>query len=100
MPGDILQYMTNSYLQSTPHRVILNTTERFAVAYFHEPSFQATALPLPGYDGGQAPRDGMHYGSHFTTNFVRSYPERVTTKRLLESDRLELLKTAPLRTMN
>ncbi|KAJ0335211.1 hypothetical protein COL922a_009580 [Colletotrichum nupharicola] len=51
-PGDIMQYITNSYLPSTPHKVGLNTRDRFAFAYFHEPSFQAVAKPLPGYDVG------------------------------------------------
>jgi isopenicillin N synthase-like dioxygenase len=95
-----MQYMTNSYLPSTPHKVGLNTRERFAFAYFHEPAFQATARPLPGYDGGQTPRDGIHYGTHFTNMFLRNYPDRITTKRLREEGRYALLEDdAALRTM-
>lgn len=58
----MMQYMTNSYLPSTPHKVGLNTRDRFAFAYFHEPSFQAVVKPLPGYNVGQKPEEGIHYG--------------------------------------
>lgn len=57
-----MQYMTDSFLPSTPHKVGLNTRDRFAFAYFHEPSFQAVVKPLPGYVGAQQPKDGIHYG--------------------------------------
>ncbi|KAK2014486.1 2OG-Fe(II) oxygenase [Colletotrichum eremochloae] len=98
-PGDIMQYMTNSYLPSTPHKVGLNTRDRFAFAYFHEPSFQAVAKPLPGYDTGQSPREGIHYGTHFTNMFLRNYPERITTKRMHAENRLVLLQKDELRSM-
>ncbi|KAK1541390.1 2OG-Fe(II)oxygenase [Colletotrichum paranaense] len=96
-PGDIMQYITNSYLPSTPHKVGLNTRDRFAFAYFHEPSFQAVAKPLPGYDVGQSPKEGIHYGSHFTNMFLRNYPERITTKRMHAENRLALLEKEELR---
>ncbi|KAK1981531.1 2OG-Fe(II) oxygenase [Colletotrichum cereale] len=97
-PGDIMQYITNSYLPSTPHKVGLNTRDRFAFAYFHEPSFQTVAKPLPGYDVGQSPREGIHYGTHFTNMFLRNYPERITTKRMHAENRLALLQKDELRT--
>lgn len=86
-PGDILQFLTRGYLLSTPHKVALNTRERFAMAYFHEPHFEACVRPL------QAPtRDEyIHYGSHFTNMFMRCYPDRVTTQRILDEDRLTTL---------
>ncbi|KAI6363305.1 hypothetical protein MCOR31_007895 [Pyricularia oryzae] len=98
-PGDIMQYITNSHLPSTPHKVGLNTAERFAFAYFHEPSFQAVAKPLPGYDAGQSPKEGIHYGTHFTNMFMRNYESRITTQRLLGEDRYSLLSRPELRTM-
>jgi isopenicillin N synthase-like dioxygenase len=94
-----MQYMTNSALPSTPHKVGLNTRERFAFAYFHEPSFQAVIKPLEGYDAGQEPRGGVHYGKHFTDMFLRNYPERITTQRLEMENRYELLSRKDLRTM-
>ena len=45
-PGDILQFMTGGYLLSTPHKVRLAARERYALAYFHEPNFEACARPL------------------------------------------------------
>ncbi|AGC47200.1 2OG-Fe(II) oxygenase [Myxococcus stipitatus DSM 14675] len=100
-PGDILQFLTRGYLLSTPHKVVLNTRERFALAYFHEPQFEACVRPL------SAPtRDEyIHYGTHFTNMFMRSYPDRVTTQRILDESRLTtlswlrqeaVLRTAPL----
>ena len=82
-PGDILQFMTGGRLLSTPHKVRLNTRERFALAYFHEPNFEAHARPL-FEDSGEC----IQYGEHFTNMFLRCYPERITTKRLLAEDRL------------
>lgn len=88
-PGDILQFMTDGYLLSTPHKVKLHPTrERFALAYFHEPNFSACARPL--FDASS--NEFIHYGSHFTNMFMRCYPDRVTTRRIIEEDRLSILK--------
>jgi isopenicillin N synthase-like dioxygenase len=85
-PGDVLQFITGGKLLSTPHKVLLNTRERFTMAYFHEPSFEAVVRPLDDPDG-----DTLHYGTHFTSMFMRCYPERVTTRRIIEEDRLTVL---------
>lgn len=95
----MMQYMTNSVLPSTLHKVGLNMQERLAFAYFHEPSFQAVIKPLPGYEAGQSPEEGIHYGKHFTNMCMRNYPERITTHRLVNEDRYKLLDTEALRTM-
>lgn len=86
-PGDILQFMTNGYLLSTPHKVRLNTRERFAMAYFHEPNFDAVVRPF----GQHKDSEFIHYGSHFTNMFMRCYPERVTTRRIIAENRLAKL---------
>ncbi|UUQ65827.1 isopenicillin N synthase family oxygenase [Pseudomonas fuscovaginae UPB0736] len=94
-PGDILQFMTDGYLLSTPHKVKLNTRERYALAYFHEPNFEAVARPLfrPGSD------ERIHYGDHFTHMFMRSYPERITTRRIHQEDRLARLREMQQRSL-
>jgi isopenicillin N synthase-like dioxygenase len=92
-PGDILQFLTGGALLSTPHKVKLNTRERYTMAYFHEPNFEANVRPL---DEPEA--DPIHYGTHFTNMFVRCYPERVTTLRIFDEDRLSVL--AELRDLN
>ncbi|MCP3057799.1 MFS transporter [Myxococcus sp. K38C18041901] len=86
-PGDILQFLTRGYLLSTPHKVVLAPRERFAMAYFHEPHFEACVRPLknPTRD------EFIHYGTHFTHMFMRCYPDRVTTQRILDEDRLTTL---------
>src|SRR2546425_12077106 len=66
-PGDILQFLTNGYLLSTPHKVRLATQERFALAYFHEPNFEATVRPL--HD--PASKEFIHYGPQFTNMLMR-----------------------------
>ncbi|KAK0629696.1 hypothetical protein B0T17DRAFT_615440 [Bombardia bombarda] len=115
--GDMMQYLTRNYLRATPHKVGLNTRERFAFAYFHEPSFQAVLKPLETGCGGGLSKDnvscssqeeeeeeeeeeeGIHYGTHFTNMFMRNYPDRITTKRLLAEDRYSLLARPELRIM-
>lgn len=97
MTGDMLQYMTNSHLPSTPHKVGLNTRDRFAFAYFHEPNFRSIVKPLEGYNVGQQPVGGIHYGTHFTNMFLRNYPDRITTQRMREEGRYDLLNTKELR---
>lgn len=109
----MMQYLTNSFLKSTPHKVGLNNKERYTIAYFHEPNFRAVVKPLTEYSSGSttstsgkpASRDGaapaedegVHYGTHFTNMFVRNYPDRITTKRLLAENRYSVLATEALR---
>ena len=83
-PGDILQFMTGGYLLSTPHKVRLAARERYSVAYFHEPSFDACVRPLFHRKSDEY----IHYGTHFTNMFTRCYPERTTTRRILAENRL------------
>jgi isopenicillin N synthase-like dioxygenase len=86
-PGDILQFMTDGVLLSTPHKVRLNTRERYALAYFHEPNFQATARRF----ADPTSEESIHYGRHFTNMFMRCYPDRITTERILAEGRLAVL---------
>lgn len=86
-PGDIMQFLTDGYLLSTPHKVTLAGRERFAMAYFHEPNFQACVRPLADPSG----EDYIHYGTHFTNMFMRCYPDRITTRRIHREDRLAVL---------
>lgn len=87
-PGDILQFMTDGLLLSTPHKVKLNSRERFAMAYFHEPSFSVSAKPL----FSQSCTERIHYGTHFTNMFMRCYPQRITTQCILKENRLSHLE--------
>lgn len=83
-PGDILQLLTGGELLSTPHKVKLADRDRYSIAYFHEPDFPAV---LHGGQGDEA----IHYGTHFTNMFMRCYPDRVTTQRILSENRLSIL---------
>jgi isopenicillin N synthase-like dioxygenase len=102
----MMQYLTHGYLTATPHKVGLNTRERFAIAYFHEPSFQAVLKPLNEGCGGLAEQsepvddnEGIHYGTHFTNMFMRAYPDRITTQQLVADGRYSLLQRPELRSM-
>jgi isopenicillin N synthase-like dioxygenase len=86
-PGDLLQFMTDGYLLSTPHKVRLNIRERHALTYFHEPSFVSSVRSL--FDRHSVER--IHYGAHFTSTFMRRYPDRSTTQRILAEHRLAQL---------
>jgi 2-oxoglutarate dioxygenase / 2-oxoglutarate/L-arginine monooxygenase/decarboxylase len=85
-PGDVMQFVTGGDLLSTPHKVKLADRERHALAYFHEPRFNAVVRPLASGSG-----DYIHYGTHFTNMFVRCYPDRITTRRIRDEDRLSVL---------
>jgi isopenicillin N synthase-like dioxygenase len=81
-PGDIMQFLTDGFLLSTPHKVRLADRERFALAYFHEPNFDACIRPLSDPAGDEY----IHYGTHFTNMFLRCYPDRAATRRILEEE--------------
>jgi isopenicillin N synthase-like dioxygenase len=87
-PGDILQFMTDGYLLSTPHKVRMATRERYALAYFHEPGFLSSARPL----FGPTRHERIHYGTHFTSMFMRCYPDRITTRRIRAENRFAHLE--------
>lgn len=91
----MLQFMTDNYLPSTPHKVAMNTSERFAFAYFHEPNFCATMRPLEGDSD-----ESVHYGTHFTNMFMRNYPERITAKRIEREGRMATLEDPSLHQFN
>jgi isopenicillin N synthase-like dioxygenase len=86
-PGDILQFLTEGQLLSTPHKVRLGDRERYTMAYFHEPNFNSTVAPLFAAEGE------IHYGTHFTNMFMRCYPDRITTQRINAEDRLVVLES-------
>lgn len=87
-PGDMMQLLSGGYLLSTPHKVRLADRERFAMAYFHEPAFDARVSQLRGSGYSES----LHYGAHFTKMFMRSYPDRITTARIVRENRLSGLE--------
>ena len=88
-PGDMFQLLTNGYIMPTIHKVIMNPNEeRFSTAFFHEPNFDATLVPLMG----DSKEDHFHFGTHVTNMYVANCPNRITTKYLKESGGYEMLK--------
>jgi 2-oxoglutarate dioxygenase / 2-oxoglutarate/L-arginine monooxygenase/decarboxylase len=84
-PGDLMSFLTDGLLPSTPHKVEPTESEHLTLAYFHEPSFEAELRPLGG-------GDPIHYGTYVTTTFMRCYPKREATRRLRRDGRLEVLE--------
>jgi len=80
-----MQFLTNDYLPSTLHKVGLNTRERYAFAYFHEPNFSSVITRPSKF------QESIHYGTHFTNMFMRNYSERITAKRILKENRMKIL---------
>jgi isopenicillin N synthase-like dioxygenase len=81
-PGGIMQFLTNGELRPRPPPPPGHT-----MVYFHEPSFDTGIRPFV------APPDSrfIHYGSHFTSTFIRDYPDRITTRRIIADGRLSIL---------
>jgi len=88
----MLQLLTNNRLLATPHKVALNTRERFAFAYFHEPNFDSVIETLPGLGVADADKKKVHYGTHFTDMFLNNYGDRVTAHRIREVGALDVLE--------
>jgi isopenicillin N synthase-like dioxygenase len=84
MPGDLLQFMTEGFLVATPQKVALSPHERLSLTYFHEPRFDTILRPLFDPEA----REAIHYGTHFTNLYMRCYPERSTTRRIVGENRL------------
>jgi 2-oxoglutarate dioxygenase / 2-oxoglutarate/L-arginine monooxygenase/decarboxylase len=88
-PGDVMAFATDGLLPATAHKALLSSREHFAVTYSHAPNFAACVRPL----GGKADSDaGMLYGSQFTERYMRRYPQRATTKRIVADGRLGVLE--------
>ena len=87
-PGDVMDFVTGGALPATPYKALLNTRERFAMVYSHAPNFQACVRPLWERPDGDR---GLHFGSHFTDAYLRAYPRRSTTNRIVAESRLSVL---------
>ncbi|VFM98585.1 MAG: Isopenicillin N synthase [Candidatus Kentron sp. G] len=95
LAGDILQLITNNHVLATQHKVALNTRERFSMAYFHEPNFGSSIVPLacPSSAPSANPpgEEPLFYGEHFTGMFMRCYPDGAATRRIVAENRLSVL---------
>ncbi len=98
-PGVLMQYMTCGLLPSAPRELWPQAVDRYAMVYFHAPNFQSCVRPLQEPSGDDLLHgdeflhgdDFLHYGTHFTTTYLRRFPARATTLRILAEDRLSVL---------
>ena len=87
LPGDILRFLTGGRLTATPHTPVPGDREHHVLAYCHEPGFETTVHALDDVSG-----DGIHYGTHVTTGFMRRHPDHAATLRILREGRLMTLE--------
>ena len=79
-PGEIMRFLTDGQLGSAPRSLPGHT-----IVYCHEPSFDSGIRPFvesPAF---------VHYGTHFTRAYMRTYPEREVTRRIRAEGRLLVL---------
>ena len=94
----MLEYLTGSRICATHHKIMLNDQVRHSAAYFHEPKFQSVVKPIPGFTGELVGPESIHYGRHFIDMFMRNHSDRITTRKIIEEGRYELLSRPELRT--
>ncbi|MET0135482.1 MAG: 2-oxoglutarate and iron-dependent oxygenase domain-containing protein [Kibdelosporangium sp.] len=82
-PGEMMRFLTNGTLRPGPPAVRQKCQ---VMTYFHEPSFDVALRPLLGPDHGC-----VHYGTHFTDVYLRRFPDRITSRRILAEGRLAVL---------
>jgi isopenicillin N synthase-like dioxygenase len=72
--ADILMRWTGGRLVSTPHRVINRSgTDRYSIAYFHDPSMDAVVTPLPM---GSRRFPPVRYGDYLVERLDKNYDYR------------------------
>jgi isopenicillin N synthase-like dioxygenase len=81
-PGEIMEFLTDGML-----RPALYQAGEHAMVYFHEPDFDTGIRPFTERDDPQF----VHYGTHFTSMFMHTYPCGITTRRIVAEDRLAVL---------
>ncbi|GAB3908289.1 hypothetical protein GCM10029964_107820 [Kibdelosporangium lantanae] len=75
-----MRFLTDGQLGSVPRSLPGHT-----IVYCHEPSFDTGVRPFVESDGF------VHYGTHFTRAYMRTYPERDVTRRIRAEGRLLVL---------
>ena len=74
--ADMLSVISGGRWPSTPHRVVLNERERYSVAFFFDPNFDAAIYPM--LPAGPPSREVLqvHYGEYLMERFDKNYHYR------------------------
>jgi 2-oxoglutarate dioxygenase / 2-oxoglutarate/L-arginine monooxygenase/decarboxylase len=88
-PGAVLRFITGETLPLAPTSPTPQPQARegYTMTYHHAPNFQSCVRPAASAFGEGC----LHYGTYITNAFMRRYPERVTTLRILAEERLAVL---------
>ena len=72
----MLSVISGGRWPSTPHRVVLNERERYSVAFFFDPNFDAAIYPM--LSAGLPSREVLqvHYGEYLMERFDKNYHYR------------------------
>lgn len=77
--ADILMRWTGGRLVSTPHRVVNRSdSDRYSIAYFHDPSMDAVVTPLPM---GARRFPAVRYGDYLMERLDKNYAYRQPAAR-------------------
>ena len=74
--ADMLSLWSGGRWLSTPHRVVLNDSERYSVAFFFDPAFDTTVQPLGGLGESSGAERSLHYGHYLMERFDKNYDYR------------------------
>lgn len=92
--GDLLEAWSNGRFVSTPHRVVMNGSERYSIPFFMSTDYETVIEPIPG----PVTRDNKtHYapfvaGEHLMGQLLRDFPY---LKRRYQAGEIELKSGMP-----
>jgi len=71
--ADMLSVISGGRWASTPHRVVLNQRERYSVAFFFDPNFDAAIYSMLPADSPNREGLQVHYGEYLMERFDKNY---------------------------
>jgi isopenicillin N synthase-like dioxygenase len=74
--ADILSVISGKRWPSTPHRVVLNQSERYSAAFFYDPNFDAKLYPMLPTTTPSTKVMKIHYGDYLMERFDKNYHYR------------------------
>ncbi|HEV2347700.1 MAG TPA: 2-oxoglutarate and iron-dependent oxygenase domain-containing protein [Actinocrinis sp.] len=90
-PGEAMQFLTGGRVSATPYKVMGSAREQHVLAYHHGPRFCVRLQPLLGATGDD---DRLHYATHLTNLFLREFPARAVSRRIIAERRLDVFRRA------
>ena len=74
--ADMLSVISGRRWPSSPHRVVLNRSERYSTAFFYDPNFSAMIEPQVPSAAPAENEARIHYGEYLMARFAKNYRYR------------------------